>query len=304
MPYSSGSSSRLFEIQGRSTPAGAPPLTAERESISPDYFAAMHIPLRAGRLFTDGDGADAPQVVIVSESIARNYFPGRTALGERIRFRGRADNPWQTIVGVATNVRHDPVATLTDAIYCPFRQDPQRAFDIILRTHGDPRALIPAISAKLRDLDRRQTVVVTRTLVDVYEQQVAGLRFVASLMGSFGFLALALAAIGVYGVMANSVAERRHEIGVRMALGANRQSVLRQVVGRGLRLSLAGLALGLVGALGLARLLSDLIWGVSAFDPATFIGGGVVLAGAAVLASYFPARRASLIDPAITLRTE
>jgi putative ABC transport system permease protein len=207
-------------------------------------------------------------------------------------------------VGVAGDLRHNPADPAFDTIYRPYLQDPQRSFDAILRTRGDPRALIPAVSAKLRDLDRRQTVVLTRPLEEMYTQQLAGLRFVASLMGSFGFLALALAAIGVYGVMANAVAERRHEIGVRMALGASRQSVLRQMVGRGLRLSMAGLAVGLVGALGLARLLADLIWGVSAFDPATFVGGGVVLAGAAVLASYFPARRASLIDPAITLRSE
>jgi putative ABC transport system permease protein len=307
MPYAEHSTWRALTIEGRPPQAGELP-RGMYQSISPNYFETVRAQLRAGRLLNSRDGADAPLVAVISERLARQYWPGQPPpLGRRIK-AGRADAPpgeWLTIVGVVGDVKHDVWArTPWPTLYVPYVQSPTRSMDIGIRTTGDPLRIAHAAIAAVRSVDSEEPVSDVRTMDKLIRDDAIGMTYVAILMGVFGVLALALSCIGVYGVMAYLVSGQVHEIGIRMALGASTGSVLGMVFRRGLMATTIGMGVGLVVAYGLARLLATLIFGVSATDPATFVGIPLTLIAAAALAIYLPARRAARIDPIAALRHE
>ena len=277
------------------------------QSVSPDYFRAMDVRLRQGRGFSSHDTAGAPMVAVISESMALRFWPGQDPLGRRLRLAigDGMVGPWLTIVGVADDVIYNSFdRTPRPALYVPQAQDPSRSTHVVMRTAGAPAALIPAVQAEVHALDPEQPVYQVETMDQLGRDQLFGLQAIGLLMSFFGGLALLLAAVGIYGVMSASVTERTHEIGVRVALGASVHAVTRHVLSRSLRITAAGVCVGLVAAFVLARALRNLIFGVSATDPMVFTVIPVVLATVALLAAYLPARRAARVDPLLALRYE
>ncbi len=280
--------------------------SAQLETISPDYPSLMRIPLREGRMLEVRDGAEAPPVAVVSERMARRYWPGQSALGRRIK-AGAADSdkPWLTIVGVVGEIQYDWLdKEPPPVLYQSYGQAPEGWTTLAIRAHGDPMRLVSAVRSQVAKVDPDQPLAEIKTLDRVMTDSVLGLSYVAVMMTVLGVIALALSAIGVSGLMAYAVTERTHEIGVRLALGAQRDSVLRMLVGRGMLLAGVGLAIGLTASIFLAKLLSSLIFGVSATDWTTFSGVLAAMATVALAASYIPARRAARLDPTIALRHE
>ena len=280
--------------------------SAQLETVSPDYFSLMRILLREGRAIGARDGAESLPVAVVSERMARHYWPGRSALGRRIK-AGAADSdkPWLTIVGVVGELPYDWLDKQPPPVlYQSYRQAPEGWTTLAIRAHGDPMRVVPAVRSQVAKADPDQPLAAIKTLDRVMTDSVLGLSYVAVMMTVLGVIALALSAIGVSGLMAYAVTERTHEIGVRLALGAQRDSVLRMLVGRGMLLAGVGLGIGLTGSIFLARLLSSLIFGVSATDWATFGGVLAAMAAVALMASYIPARRAARLDPTVALRHE
>lgn len=272
-------------------------------NVGTEYFRTFRIPLRAGRDLTDADGVSAPRVAIVNESMARYFFPGKPAVGERLSAGARA--PY-TIVGVVADVRMTaPRAESPPAVYFPLLQSgSSRSASISVRARSDPIALIPAIRQAVRSVDPEQPIASITTMDAVLAEFMAPRRFNALLLGAFASLALVLAAVGLYGVIAFLIAQRTHEIGVRMALGAERRDVITMVLRQGMLLTLSGVAIGLAASLALTRLLSGMLFRVEARDPVVFTAVPIILVTVAALAVILPARRASRVDPATALRTE
>jgi len=305
LPYGQSGTRTLFNVEGRPLEKGEF-RAAELETISADYFRLMRIPLREGRTLSERDSAEALPVAVVSQSMVRRYWPGQSALGRRIKVGAEdSENPWLTIVGVVGEVRYDcfdkePLPVL----YRSYRQAATGSATLAIRSHGDPNRLIAAVRSQLAKVDPDQPLAEIKTLDRVMSDSVLGLSYVAVMMTVLGAIALVLSAVGVTGLMAYAVTERTHEIGVRLALGAQRNSVLRMLVGRGMLLAGIGLGIGFAGSFFLARLLSGLIFGVSATDWTTFGGVLAAMAAVALAASYIPARRAARLDPTIALRHE
>ena len=305
LPYSDHSDGRNFTIERRQVEPGDQP-SGMYQVASPEYFRTLHIPLRAGRFLSPGDGADAPKVALISERLARRWWKNESPIGRRIKI-GEADfkSPWMTIVGVVGDVVHNPYERIPrQTFYLPYQQAPALWMDIGVRTTGDPLMTAPAVTAAIRSVDPEQPITDMRTMERSIHNRSIGLNYMAALMGIFGAIALFLSAIGVYGVMAYLVSEQTQEIGLRMALGAPRGSVLQMIFRRGLTTIGTGLIIGLPLAFGFSRLMASLIFGVTTTDPATFIGIPVALMAAAALAIYIPARRAMRIDPIVALRYE
>jgi putative ABC transport system permease protein len=304
LPYSQHSSGRAFMIEGRPDDP-ARPITGMYQQVTPGAFETLHIPLRSGRFLDARDAANATPTVVISERAARSYWPNELyPIGKRIRIAGEKGG-WATVVGVVGDIPH----TVFDrypraAFYFPYAQAPRLWMDIAVRTSGDPLRVEQAVVAAIRSVDREQPVSEVHSLDTLMRNDAMGLIYVAVLMGVFGVLALVLSCIGVYGVMAYLVEEQTHEIGIRMALGARRESVLAMVFRRGMLTTVFGLAAGLALAYGLAMLMQHLIWGVTASDPATFAGIPLALLLSAALAIFLPARRAMRIDPIVALRYE
>jgi predicted permease len=280
--------------------------TAYNAWVSNDYFRALGIQLRSGRGFKDDDREDTQPVVVVNETMQRRYWPDGEAVGKRIKWGGWGDL-WLTIVGVVTDVKVSTLEAETRAaIYMPIFQMPRARSNVIyvVRSSSDAAGVIAMIRREIRAVDSELPVYDIRTMNQVVADSVSERRFTMLLLVSFAVAALLLAAIGLYGVMSYAVTERTREIGIRMALGAERHDVLMLVVGRGMALAILGVALGLGAALALTRVMKTLLFEIGATDPLTFIGGAVLMTGTAFLACWIPARRATRMDPMIVLRYE
>jgi putative ABC transport system permease protein len=271
---------------------------------SPGYFRTLGVPLVQGRDFTERDNASAPLAVIINETLARKYFGKESPVGKRLKGGGtdRTSNPWMEIVGVVGDVKYEGLETSTaPAYYMPFLQNPIRVMNLVVSASLAPETLTAAVRAEVRNIDPEIPVARISTMEKLIDESVAQPRFRTFLIGIFSAVAMLLAAIGIYGVVAYSVSQRTQEIGIRMALGARRSDVLRLVVRQGMRLTLAGVALGVIGALALTRLTANLLFGVGATDPVTFAAISILLICVALLACYIPARRASRLDPMAAL---
>jgi putative ABC transport system permease protein len=308
LPLNGSTDSQSFHIVGRPDPAPGRLFNSGFNITTAGYFALMRIPIRRGREFTDRDGASAPRVIVVNEVAATRFWPDRSPLGQQIELpiaRGRSVR--LTVVGVAGNVRHIGLADPPRAeIYlaAPQAELTWPSLVLAVRTAGDPFAIAEPVKAALRDVDPNVPVVRVNSVDEIVARSIAAPRLYSALFAAFAGLAVALAAIGLYGLVSYSVAERSREIGVRMALGASRRQVMRMVLDDGLRLSAIGAALGVAGGLAATRVLVGLMNGVQPNDPLTFVAVTAVLIAAALLASYLPARRAARVDPMTALRSE
>ena len=293
-----------FHVQDRPLGNSGEAASVDRYSISPDYFHVMRIPLKRGRTFTDQDRRGSPLVAVISESCARSQFAGQDPIGKHIQLGGRDDSkPWMTIVGIAGDVRQyglDKKANM--AAYQPQAQDSSFGYQMVARTIGDPRLLVNAAREAFLAADKTQPVFDVEPLEDYLKASLAERRFTLLLLGLFGAVALSLAAVGIYGVISYAVSLRTRELGVRMALGANRNDVLGMVLKQGASLVAIGLGAGLIASLLLTGFLRTLLFGVKAWDPATTAAVMVILGAVALLASYIPARRATKVDPMTALR--
>jgi predicted permease len=273
------------------------------DNVSPSYFNTVRIPLKQGRAFNDFDRQNTTPVAIANEAMARRFWPNEDPIGKRFHFFG--DPTLREIVGVVGNTVINQIGEDPQPVaYLPITQDYPPAATLQVRTTGNPEAVLSTVRSQVQSIDRNLALTNVQTIGEVMSQGLWAPRMGAALLTLFGGLALILAAVGVYGVLSYSVNQQTHEIGIRMALGAQRGDVLRLVVSQGLRLALAGLALGLITAFALMRVLSSLLFGVSAHDPVTFSGVALVLAAAAMLACFIPARRATKVDPIVALRYE
>jgi putative ABC transport system permease protein len=304
LPLGGNNISFSFVLLDRPEPPPGQGVSASARFVTPDYFRAMGIPLRKGRVFNDQDRRDAPAKLVVNEAFARRFLTGEEPLGKRLRL-GYNDIEAE-IVGVVGDVRGNSLSVPgSPEYYIPESHGAWSDMSLVVRTSTpDPASLTPALRAAVREMDKDQPLYEVRTMGALVTRSVARQRFSMTLIGVFAALALALAAVGIFSVMSYLVAQRTHEIGIRMALGAQGRDILRLVVGHGMTLTLVGVALGLAGAFALTRLMSSLLYGVSATDPATFGGVAALLAAVALLACYVPARRATKVDPMVALRHE
>jgi putative ABC transport system permease protein len=303
LPLGGSNSSASFLVEGAPVPAPGDGNMGRYRVCTPEYFTTMQIPILKGRAFTDQDKAGAARVVIVNETLARNYWPGQEAIGKRIRFDG-PDNPWMEIVGVSKDVRHELTLEVTPEYYLPHAQDGWSSMVLVARTTVDPASLAGSIRQDVWAIDKDQPVFEVRTMQEVRSLSVGLQQFNSVMIGIFAAVALLLASIGIYGVMAFAVTQRTQEIGIRMALGARKTDVLKMVVGNGMKLAFLGLAIGLVASWLLTRFISSLLFGVEPTDPLTFGAVSLCLLVAALLACYLPARRATKVDPLEALRYE
>ncbi|HEX5707633.1 MAG TPA: ABC transporter permease [Pyrinomonadaceae bacterium] len=308
LPLGGSRMNRGFVVEGRPEARADENVTVDYQVVSRDYFETMRIPVRSGRGFTDADTPESPRAALVSESMARKYFPGEDPVGKRIAFGDakRAES-WRTIVGVVGDVRHASMdAQPFPGAYTLYGQDKESWSRVafVVRTEADPKGLAAAVRREILAVDPQQPVSNIQTMEETLSASIKRPRFVTALLGVLASVALALAVVGIYGLMSYTVTERTHEIGVRMALGAQTRDVLRLIVGEGLWLTVAGVGCGLVGALILTRLMSKLLYGVSATDAATFAAVSLVLATVALVACFIPARRATKVDPMVALRYE
>jgi putative ABC transport system permease protein len=305
LPSSGEQDGELISIQDRQKQPGEDD-TVNINSISANFFHGMNIPLRQGRFLSDADGPDQPSVAVVSQDFATRFFPGQNPLGKLIKV-GVADSktPWAQVVGVVGDVHYEPYDRQEiPTIYLPYQQSPTDLVFLTIRTDGDPASYAAAARSQITRIDPEQPVFDITSFEKVIGNHLLGLAYVATMMIFMGVIALLLASIGVYGVMAYAVTERTHEIGVRLALGARPRDVLQLVLRRGLILTLVGLLIGLPIAFGVAQLLASIIYGVSAADLVTFGGIGALMCVITFLACYIPARRAMQVDPMIALRYE
>ncbi|HEX6650248.1 MAG TPA: FtsX-like permease family protein, partial [Pyrinomonadaceae bacterium] len=296
-----------IEVEHQPVQPGQEPMV-DRYIMTPSYLQALGIRLEKGRELTEQDVASAPLVMLVSKGLADCYWPNQDPIGKRIKLPwnpGRDDEPWRTVVGVVGDVKqYGPDRPAANAIYVPHAQYPVSFMILVARTSGAPAEMIGTIRKTVQGLDADQVPTNVATMEEVMANSIQSRRFPMFVLGGFAALALALAAVGIYGVMSYVVAQRTHEIGIRMALGAPARNVLRLVVGNGLWLAMAGILLGAVGAFGLTRLMKSLLFGVVPTDVPTFIVVCLSMVVVALVACYVPARRATKIDPLVALRNE
>ena len=290
-------------LEGRSAGPAEPKLSSATFAVTPHYFHTMGIPLLQGRDFTEQDRGDAPLTLIVNEAFARRFWPNENPIGKR--FRPGTGNPFGTVVGVVGNVRNTSLENEgAPAFYFSYGHIGMPALTVAVRTVAPPETLTAALRAQVHSLDQELPIYNVRPMAQIVYNAAGQPRFQTSLLGLFSTLALLLAAIGIYGVMAYTVTQRTHEIGVRMALGAQARDVLRLIVKQGMILSLIGVTIGLALAYGLTRFLKELLYEVKTTDPLTFVVISLLLVGITLLACYIPARRATKVDPMVALRYE
>jgi predicted permease len=306
LPFAGGGESGSFDIENRTLGPGDPRPHSDRQWVTPEYFAVMSIPLREGRYFTDQDREGTQPVVIIDENLVRQYWPGEDPIGKRLRIHYKAA-PWLTIVGVVGHVYRSALVGDTGkgvCYYATFQQMPAPFSFLVAKTQGDPMGLATSIREVVHSVDPSLPIYDLKSMDERVENSLGSHRMIVSLLGFFSAIALLMAMLGLYGVISYSVAQRTQEIGIRLALGAQRIKVLWLVIGHGMRLICAGILLGLLGALALARLVSNQLFQTSTFDPLTFAIMSLVLLAIALLACYIPARRAMKVDPMVALRYE
>jgi putative ABC transport system permease protein len=296
-----GNRNELIRVAGP-TPSEPIERLVDCRVVTPGYFKAIGMTLQRGRDFTAADNEHAPQVVIINEALAREFFPNQDVIGKRFGIGGIGE---QIIVGTVGDARDDNLdKAAAPGFYAPFAQHPPREMGVVLRSTIEPEALIVSVRNAMKELYPAQPILGFKTMEQRIYERTAAKRIMTIVMGVFAGIALLLAGMGLYGVMAYAVSQRTHEIGVRIALGAPRRSILRMVLGQGLKLTLVGMSLGMAGSLAMARFMVSLLYGVGATDALTFILVSLMLAGATLLACWLPARRATRVDPLITLRSD
>ena len=304
LPLTGMASATGFRIVGRPDPGAGNELVTGVRVVDPHYFRSMGMPLLKGREFTERDNQQSPHVLIISQTLAQRYFPNEDPIGKKLNVEWH-NTPSEEIVGVVGDILHDGLDARPEAmIYWPAARMPYQFMTLVVRTDGDPMNMASTVIKEIRAMDPDQAVSDLRIMNTVVAESVSRQRFNMMLLGIFAAVALALAAVGIYGVMAYSVTQRTQEIGVRMALGASRNHVVRMVVGHGFILALAGVGFGLAAAFGLTRLMKSLLFGITATDPVTYAGLSLLLVTVAAIACYIPARRATRIDPLVALRYE
>jgi putative ABC transport system permease protein len=310
LPLSGSTSAGPVELEGAHEAPAGDEIRMYRHRVTPGFFSTLGIPLVKGRDFTADDHAQAPRVVIISESMARRYWPNEDPIGKRLREDSRGTstpNPWLSIVGVVGEVKYRGLPQNPNAdpdVYYPLLQSPVGNLFLAARSNVDPNSLVSGARGVLQKLDPNLPVYQVTTMAEQVTNQTTRSRFSAWLLSVFGALALVLAAVGIYSVMAYAVEQRSREIGVRVALGARATDVLKMVIGQGMRLALPGVALGLGAALVLTQLMKQLLFGVTTVDPLTYGAIASLLTLVALLACWIPARRATKVDPMIVLRCE
>src|SRR5882724_1063826 len=278
-------------------------LRAERIRISPDYFQVLQTSLMRGRAFREGDEDGKPLVAIIDESTARKYWPTRDPLGRHVRFGKDPTKPWTTVVGIIKDIKNDGLdIDGVPHIYVSVYQDPSKQVSVVLRTSLPATLLEPQIRHEIQSIDPGLPVFNVSSMNDILDRSLASRRFSADLVGGFAGLAVLLASIGIYGLLAYMVSQRSREIGVRMALGAQRGDILRLFLHKGVALAGVGIVAGLVVSASTASMMASLLYGVRPHDPAVFLIVPLLLLGVAALASYLPARRATKVNPMIALR--
>lgn len=302
LPASGNNSSRALEIEGQPNADAANPPLVDHWLVRPEFLATMQIPLLKGRGFTPADTADSQPIAMITKAAADRHFPGSDPVGRRIKI---GTSPWLTVVGVSGDVIHDWFGRRNyPTVYRPYSQAPSSCLAIAVRADGDLAGLIPAVRGAVRSVDAAQPLFDVMPMQQAVQERTIGLQYVAAIMGIFGALALVLAVVGVYSLMAFIVTQRTHEIGVRIALGANRRDVLRLTVGQAARMTAVGVVLGLLLSAALSRGLEAALVGVISSDIRVSLGFAAVLIAAAVTAGYVPARRATAIDPIVALRAD
>jgi putative ABC transport system permease protein len=308
VPYANGGGADLmpFKIEGRASEERGEVISSMVETVSPNYFRLMNIGLRDGRELKDSDADTTLPVADISRNLAARYFPGENPIGKKIKIGAAdSDSQWLTIVGIVDDVHYSWINKQElPTIYRSYLQSPPFYTSVVLRTTGDPLTFVPAVRSEVAALDPDLPLFDVLPFDKVISNSIVGIAYVAGMMAVLGLIALVLASVGIYGVMSYSVGERTHEIGVRMAMGASSKDVQRLILGNGLFLTVVGMAIGLPVALGLAYLLSSLLFGVKVADPFAFVGLPVLLAAVATVACYLPARRAVRMDPLTALRYE
>jgi putative ABC transport system permease protein len=308
LPLSADGVKTSFEIDGRPIKPSERPVTTVH-IVDRDYFHTLGIPLLSGRGFSaQDDGAEAAPIVIISQKLAKQFFPGEEAIGKRIKpgiSTGNSEAPMRLVVGVVGDVKSEGLSAATIAeSYVPYAQLPFAPMSVVVRTAIPPASIVPTLTSEVQLLDSSLPLLNVKTLDEYVDDSIMGTRFEAVLLGIFGVLAFLLTVIGLYGVISYTVAQRTREMGVRLALGADRRTIIGMVVTNGAVLAGAGVLLGLAGAFLLTRLVASLLFGVGPRDPLTFVCVPVALVAVAVVASYIPARRAARVDPMTALRCE
>jgi predicted permease len=305
LPLGDGGSTQPIAVEGHPMLAMSEQPEVAVRGVEPGFFETMRIPLLQGRPLSSADVAERPAVIVISDSMAKRFWPGQNPIGKRLKMTFFPDKS-REVVGVIGDIKQDglnvaePVATL----YLPLAQYLTRYMSLVVRTSSRPNTVISAISNAVHELDREQPLVDVITMDDIVASSLSHQRFNMLLLSTFSGLALLLAAIGIYSVLAYSVRRRMREIGVRMALGAQRGDILRMILGQGTKLAHIGTGIGIAAAFGLTRLIASQLFGVTAADPITFLSVAALIIQVALVACYIPARRATRVDPIVALRYE
>jgi putative ABC transport system permease protein len=303
LPLTLSISGSDFRIEGRPEPEAGKEMIISTSSVSRGYFQTLGVPLLKGRDFTDRDNSDAPQTAIINNDLARIYFPNEDPIGKRITFTD--GESWISIVGVIGDVKRLGLDTSAKPeVYFPFLQVPSLSMSLVVRTTTEPLSLAGAVKSQIQMIDRDLPIDESKTMQQLLADSNSGRRFNMLLLTVFAVVALVLAVVGIYGVMSYTVTQRTHEIGIRVAIGAQARDVFRMVIGQGMILAMIGIAFGLVGAFALTRLMTTMLFGVEPTDPATFVTIAVLLTAVALVACYIPGRRATKVDPLVALRYE
>ena len=303
LPLTLSLSGSDFRIEGQPEPEAGKEMIINTRSVSPGYFGTLGISLVKGRDFDDRDKNDAPGAAIINQDLARIYFSNEDPVGKRITFDD--GQSWLSIVGIVGDVKQLGLdSTAKPEVYFPYLQVTSPSMSIVVRTSAEPSSLAAAVKSQIQMVDKDLPITAAKTMEQLLAESVSGRRFNMLLLTVFAAVALVLAVVGIYGVMSYTVTRRTHEIGIRVAIGAQPRDVFRMVIGHGMKLALIGVVLGLLGAFGLTRLMESMLFGVAPTDPTTFVSISVLLSVVALVACYLPGRRATRVDPLVALRCE